>query len=76
MKINPGCTYCLLSRIHYQSKLVTDDDDLINRVMKECIAELNREYDPIKHQRMSERLFIESVLKFWKTPILILKLKK
>ena len=48
MKINPGCTYCLLSRIHYQSKLVTNDEDLINRVMKECIAELNREYDPIK----------------------------
>ena len=48
MKINPRCTYCLLSRVHYQCNLVTDDIDLINSVMKECIAVLNREYDPKK----------------------------
>ncbi|MDL2260951.1 ARMT1-like domain-containing protein [Methanimicrococcus sp. OttesenSCG-928-J09] len=48
MKINPRCTYCLLSRIHYQSNLVTDDAVLINKVMKECISALNDEYDPSK----------------------------
>lgn len=46
MKINPRCTYCLLSRIHYQCNLVTGDAGLIHRVMKECIASLNDEYDP------------------------------
>ncbi|WNY28381.1 hypothetical protein MmiEs2_05660 [Methanimicrococcus stummii] len=46
MKINPRCTYCLLSRVHYQSDLVTDDANLIHRVMKECISTLNDEYDP------------------------------
>ncbi|WNY23199.1 hypothetical protein MmiHf6_05040 [Methanimicrococcus hongohii] len=46
MKINPRCTYCLLSRIHYQCNLVTDDADLINKAMKECISTLNDEYDP------------------------------
>lgn len=48
MKINPRCTYCLLSRIHYQSNLVTNDAVLINKVMKECISALNDEYDPSK----------------------------
>ena len=48
MKINPRCTYCLLSRVHYQCNLVTDDIDLINTVMKECISVLNQEYDPNK----------------------------
>ncbi len=46
MKINPRCTYCLLSRIHYQCNLVTEDDGLIHKVMKECISALNDEYDP------------------------------
>lgn len=48
MKINPRCTYCLLSRVHYQCNLVTDDIDLIHRVMKECVTVLNDEYDPSK----------------------------
>ncbi|MDR2943493.1 MAG: ARMT1-like domain-containing protein [Methanosarcinales archaeon] len=46
MKINPRCTYCLLSRIHYQCNLVTKDAGLIHKVMKECISALNEEYDP------------------------------
>ncbi|MDV0444698.1 hypothetical protein MmiAt1_02330 [Methanimicrococcus sp. At1] len=46
MKINPRCTYCLLSRVHYQCNLATDDADLINEVMKECISALNDAYDP------------------------------
>ncbi|MBZ3934886.1 damage-control phosphatase ARMT1 family protein [Methanimicrococcus blatticola] len=46
MKINPRCTYCLLSRVHYQCNLVTDDADLIHKVMKECISALGDEYDP------------------------------
>lgn len=46
MKINPRCTYCLLSRIHYQCNLVTEDAGLIHKVMKECISALNDEYDP------------------------------
>ena len=46
MKIKPRCTYCLLSRIHHQCDLVTNDADLISNVMKECISTLNDEYDP------------------------------
>lgn len=45
MKINPRCTYCLLSRIHYQCNLVTRDPDLIHAVMKECLDALHEEYD-------------------------------
>ncbi|MDY0266717.1 MAG: ARMT1-like domain-containing protein, partial [Methanimicrococcus sp.] len=48
MKINPRCSYCLLSRVHYQSHLVTDDLSLIHRVMKECMSTLSEEYDPSK----------------------------
>ncbi|MDR0766952.1 MAG: ARMT1-like domain-containing protein, partial [Methanosarcinales archaeon] len=46
MKITPRCTYCLLSRIHYQCDLVTNDVDQVNKVMKECLSVLNDEYDP------------------------------
>jgi len=48
MKINPRCTYCLLSRIHYQCRLSTDDIILTNKVMKNCIETLGKEYDPEK----------------------------
>jgi len=48
MKINPRCTYCLLSRVHYQCRLSTDDILLTNKVMKNCIETLGREYDPEK----------------------------
>ena len=46
MKINPRCTYCLLSRIHYQCRLSTDDVRLTNKVMKKCIETLGKEYNP------------------------------
>ena len=46
MKINPRCTYCLLSRIHYQCRLSTDDIRLTNKVMKTCIETLGKEYNP------------------------------
>ena len=48
MKINPRCTYCLLSRVHYQCRLSTDDIFLTNKVMKNCIETLGKEYDPEK----------------------------
>ena len=48
MKINPRCTYCLLSRVHYQCRLSTDDIFLTNKVMKSCIETLGKEYDPEK----------------------------
>jgi damage-control phosphatase, subfamily I len=46
MKINPRCIYCLLSRVHFQSKLSTDDEDLINRTMRECLGVMTKYYDP------------------------------
>lgn len=46
MKIDPQCSYCLLSRVHYESKLSTDDDILIGHVMQECIQVLNDTYAP------------------------------
>jgi len=48
MKISPRCTYCLLSRVHYQCRLSTDDIILTNKVMKNCIETLGKEYDPEK----------------------------
>lgn len=46
MKMNPRCTYCLLSRVHFQSKLCTDDEDLISKTIKECLAVMNKHYSP------------------------------
>jgi uncharacterized protein with ATP-grasp and redox domains len=46
MKMSPRCTYCLLSRVHFQSKLSTDDEDLINKAVQECLKVMNRHYDP------------------------------
>jgi damage-control phosphatase, subfamily I len=46
MKMNPRCTYCLLSRVHFQSKLSTDDEDLISKTIKECLAVMNKYYSP------------------------------
>ncbi len=46
MKMNPRCTYCLLSRVHFQSKLSTDDEDLISKTIKECLGVLNQFYNP------------------------------
>ena len=44
--MNPRCTYCLLSRVHFQSKLSTDDEDLINKTLHECLGVLNKHYNP------------------------------
>lgn len=46
MKMNPRCTYCLLSRVHFQSKLSTDDEDLISKTIKECLEVVTRNYSP------------------------------
>jgi len=46
MKMNPRCTYCLLSRVHFQSKLSTDDEDLISKTIKECLGVVNKYYSP------------------------------
>lgn len=46
MKVDPQCSYCLLSRVHYESKLSTNDEILIDRIMQECIGVLNATYAP------------------------------
>lgn len=46
MKMNPCCAYCLLSRVHFQSKLSTDDDELINRTLHECLKVISENYSP------------------------------
>jgi uncharacterized protein with ATP-grasp and redox domains len=46
MKMHPRCTYCLLSRVHFQSKLSTDDEELISKTIKECLGVLNVYYSP------------------------------
>jgi damage-control phosphatase, subfamily I len=46
MKMNPRCTYCLLSRVHFQSKLSTDDEDIISKTMQECLKVMTKNYSP------------------------------
>jgi damage-control phosphatase, subfamily I len=46
MKMNPRCTYCLLSRVHFQSKLSTDDEDLISKTIHECLQVMTKNYSP------------------------------
>lgn len=46
MKMNPRCTYCMLSRVHFQSKLSTDDEDLISKTVHECLGVMNKHYSP------------------------------
>jgi damage-control phosphatase, subfamily I len=46
MKMNPRCTYCLLSRVHFQSKLSTDDEELISKTLHECLGVMNKHYNP------------------------------
>lgn len=46
MKMNPRCTYCLLSRVHFQSKLATDDEDIISKTMQECLKVMTKNYSP------------------------------
>lgn len=44
MKMTPRCTYCLMSRVHYQSELSTKDPEVIARVMKACLETLAENY--------------------------------
>lgn len=46
MKMSPRCTYCLLSRVHFQSKLSTDDEELISKTLHECLGVMNKYYSP------------------------------
>lgn len=46
MKMSPRCIYCLLSRVHFQSKLSTDDEDLICKTLHECLDVMNKCFDP------------------------------
>ncbi|AKB18648.1 MULTISPECIES: DUF89 domain-containing protein [unclassified Methanosarcina] len=46
MKMSPRCTYCMLSRVHFESKLSTDDEDLICKTLHECLGVMNKYYDP------------------------------
>lgn len=46
MKMSPRCTYCLLSRVHFQSKLSTDDEDLISKTIQECLLVMHKHYSP------------------------------
>ena len=40
MKIQPQCASCLLSRVHYEASLSTDDEALIKKAVKEALKTL------------------------------------
>ena len=46
MKMDARCTYCLLSRVHYEAKLSTNDDELIHKTMLAGIDVLKDTYVP------------------------------
>ncbi|MBW6519179.1 MAG: DUF89 family protein [ANME-2 cluster archaeon] len=46
MKINPRCVHCLLSRVHYQALLLTDDADTVNAAVTAGLDALQRTYRP------------------------------
>ncbi|TGC07489.1 damage-control phosphatase ARMT1 family protein [Methanolobus halotolerans] len=46
MKVHPRCTYCLLSRVHMEAELSTDDTGLIHETVMGGIEVLNRIYTP------------------------------
>jgi uncharacterized protein with ATP-grasp and redox domains len=46
MKMDARCTYCLLSRVHYEAKLSTNDDTLIHKTMLAGIDVLKDTYVP------------------------------
>ncbi len=46
MKVDPRCTYCLLSRVHYEAKLSTDDEELISKAVIAGIDVLKDLYHP------------------------------
>ena len=44
MKIDPRCAHCLLSRVHYQALLLTDDTETINAAVVAGLDALHRTY--------------------------------
>ncbi|WP_406662293.1 ARMT1-like domain-containing protein [Methanolobus sp. ZRKC3] len=46
MKVHPRCTYCLLSRVHAEAELSTDDEELIQKAVRGGIEALNELYRP------------------------------
>ncbi|MBN2110884.1 MAG: DUF89 family protein [Methanosarcinaceae archaeon] len=46
MKVHPRCTYCLLSRIHMEAELSTDDEELVHEAVRGGIEVLNSLYEP------------------------------
>ncbi len=45
MRFKPGCTECLLSRVAYESRLVTSDEDRIGEIVEACRALLATLHD-------------------------------
>ncbi|MBN2488752.1 MAG: DUF89 domain-containing protein [Methanosarcinaceae archaeon] len=46
MKINPACPHCLLSRVHYEAQLSTDDKGLQHKAVLGGIDVLKKAYKP------------------------------
>ncbi|MDK2891713.1 ARMT1-like domain-containing protein [Methanohalophilus sp.] len=46
MKMDPRCIYCLLSRVHYESKLSTQDEQLIHKTLISCMDVIKEQYVP------------------------------
>lgn len=46
MKVHPRCTYCLLSRVHMEAELSTDDVELMHEAVRGGIEVLNSIYSP------------------------------
>ncbi len=44
MKIHPICPSCLLNRVYYEARLVTDDRELISKCIDEALKILSEEY--------------------------------
>ncbi len=46
MKMDPRCTYCLLSRVHYEAKLSTENEQLIYKAIISCMDVMKEKYLP------------------------------
>lgn len=46
MKMDPRCIYCLLSRVHYESKLSTQNEQLIHKTLISCMDVIKEKYVP------------------------------
>ncbi len=46
MKVHPRCSYCLLSRVHLEAKLSTDDEELMHKAILGGIEVLREKYMP------------------------------